>query len=257
VSVTNWFSMLFLLSLSGCAAGAVEDAPSDDPTASQEGAWDSQKGNPTHATHSYLVEYSIDALRWYAPELETYRAQIVAGANTEVHDLVLTDKTLESLRAELQGTNGACQRPDLVWAHARERYSHGDKSNAYWYVGLLLHYVGDMGVPAHAFGVYHQAGLTTSDHFEMLGLAKWAPSFSAINRTDPAYADPSRYVAFSGWWAASDFTTAWPETRYTRTFFSMSWLWASSKEKSFVRDRQGRSAEVTRWAMWSAVTHLH
>lgn len=242
--------------LTGCAVSTAADGDAADQTGAQEGAWDSAGGNPTHATHSYLVEYAIDGLRPYLPELQTYRAQLVAGANQEIHDVPLKDPNLEALRIEVQGTNGACARPDRVWAHARDSYTRGDKPSAYWYVGLLMHYVSDMGVPAHALGVYHQSSPSNWDHFELMAFQKWSPSYGDINRGDPAYASPADYVAFSGAWTASDFGTTWPGVTYTRTFYSRTWLFASSKEKTFMRNRQGRTAEATRFALWSAGTHL-
>ena len=139
--------------------------------------------------------------------------------------------------------------------HARTRYAAGDKAKAYWFVGVFLHYVEDIGVPAHAFHVYHQSSPSDWDDFEVLALQNWWPRYSTLNRVDPHFADASAYVAWNGEWTKSDFGTTFPGVTYTRTLFPLSWLWASSKYANFVRDRQGRTAMATTWALRSVVTH--
>ncbi len=261
-------ALLASLCLAGCAAtadttGAAGGNASEEPVGQQQEAWDSQDGNPTHATHSYLTEYAIDQLKAQYPELQTYRAQIVDGANRELHELPITSGgttygTLaeqEALRVEAVGTNWACNHPEYMWGHAKAAYKAGNKSKAWWYTGIVLHWVEDMGVPAHAFHVIHQGTLTQKDNFELLGLQNWAPTFS-INAANPGYASPADYMQWDGNWAASDFYATWPGVTYTRTFFSSSWLWASSKEGNFVKAREGRTATAATWALQSAVTHI-
>lgn len=251
--------------LPGCAiatdAGGepAADPAGDEQIGQQEQAWDSADGNPTHATHSYLTEYAIDALKGQYPELQTYRAQIVDGANRELHEMPMTKGSaystaseLEVLRVEAAGTNWAADHPERTWARAKNLYAAGNKAKAWFYTGIVLHWVEDMGVPSHAFHVIHQGTLTEKDNFELLGLQKWAPDFSGMNRTNPGYAAPSDYVLFDGAWAASDFSSTWPGVAYTRTFFSSSWLWASSKESTFVKRRQARVAYATTWALLAA-----
>jgi hypothetical protein len=156
-----------IATLGGCAA----DAQSTDSAsaATQEG-WDSQDGNPTHATHSYLTEYAADQLRAAYPELDTYRASLIDGANREIHDLVLKDPEQEALRIEVGGNNYGCDHPDRMWNHVTTSYHAGDKAKAYWYLGIMLHYVEDIGVPAHAFHVYHQSSPSNWDHFEVMAV---------------------------------------------------------------------------------------
>ncbi len=238
-----------LLLLAAC--GAPPQDTEDDGAVigrTQEG-WDSQDGNPTHATHSYLTERAIDALRNEYPELETFRAEIVDGANRELHDKPVSDPEQEALRVEAQGTNWACAKPEVFWNHALEHYRAGDKAKAYWLTGILLHMVEDMGVPAHALHVYHQASPWDWDDFEIMALEKWSPSYADVNRADPGLRAPADYVAWSGEWAANDFHESFPHVAYTRTFFPVMWLFASSKEKTFVKDRQGRTAMVATWAL--------
>lgn len=247
-------SLVLLLGLPVLACGGADSAPGGEPDGTEQG-WDSQKGNPTHATHSYLTEEAIARVRDAHPEVEAYRADLVKGANEEIHDLVLSDALLESLRLEFGGTNGSCQHPERVWAHAQERFAAGDRHSAYWYLGILLHYVEDLGVPAHALGVYHQSSVTNWDTFELLAFSNWKPSYAEIDRSDPHLDDPSGYAQVSSDWTASNFVEAWPSTTYKRTFFSKTWTFASHKERAFLSNRQGRSAIVTSWALESAARH--
>jgi hypothetical protein len=251
VTYTNLHRLLPLavsLVFFGCSAPADTDATEQD--------WDSQGGNPTHATHSYLTEHALDMLQAQHAELVTYRAQVVTGANLELHELPVKDPEQESLRVEAGGTNGGCEHPEIYWSHAQERWLAGDHAKAWWFVGILLHFVEDLGVPAHALGVWHENTPSTWDHFELLAFQKWSPSYAAINQSDPWYASPADYVAFSGSWAASDFAATYPGVTYTRTFFPKTWLFASSKTKAFVQNREGRTATVATWALQAAVEEL-
>ena len=239
-----------------CATGCASDAaPPEAAVDKTDQGWDSQGGNPTHATHSYLTEFAVDQLSGWYPELATYRSFIVDGANQELHELPLTDPEEESLRKEADGTNWACNHPEAIWNHARASYAAGDKQKAYWYVGIILHWVEDMGVPAHAFHVYHQGTLGSQDNFELLGLQRWAPKFDAL-RTDPAYGAPSDYVLWSGSWTRSDFQSAFPGSTYSLHFFPMSWLWASSDKSRFVSEREGRTAIAAKYALRAAALGL-
>lgn len=240
----------------GCMAPS-EAAPdeSDVEPAASEQAFDSQDGNPTHATHSYMTEVAVDAVRSAYPEVETFRAQLIDGSNRELHDLTLKDARQEALRIDVAGNNWGCAKPSVLLARARASYASGDKATAYWLAGILLHYVEDIGVPAHAFRVVHQASPSNWDQFEVMNLQKWWPLYSTLNRVDPGYADATLYVEWNAAWTRSDFAAAFPGVAYTRTMFPMSWLWASSKHKTFVRERQGRTAMATTWALRSIVSH--
>lgn len=113
-----------------------------------------------------------------------------------------------------------------------------------------------VGVPAHAFHVIHQGTWSQSDHFEVLALQEWAPSYADINRVNPAFAAPTEYMAWSGDWAANDFQTTFPNVTYTRTFFPLTWFFASNRQKTFVKNRQGRTAMVATWALESAANTI-
>jgi len=203
-----------------------------------------------------LTEHALDQLAWAHPDLVTYRERVVTGANLELHELPVKNAEQEKLRVEAVGTNGACLHPEVYWHHAQERWLAGDKAKAYWFVGIVLHFVEDMGVPAHALGVWHQSSPSNWDHFELLGFQKWAPSYAAINRVDPWYASPADYVAFSSEWTASDFHTTFPGVTYYREFFSKTWLFASTKQGTFVKNREGRTATIATWALQAAAEEL-
>ncbi len=238
--------------LTGCYDPGYQLDSADEPVAAQQQTWDSQDGNPTHATHSYMSEFALDQLKGWYPQLQQYRAQIVDGSNRELHELPVSDPEQEALRVAVGGTNWACDRPAILWDDARAAYSSGDRAKAWWYVGIVLHFVQDMGAPAHAFHVVHQASVSQMDNFEFLALQRWAPYYDA-NRSDPVLASPADYIEFGGAWTVEDFQQAFPGKAYTRTMFATSWLWAPTAQKNFVRNRQGRGALATQWALLAAV----
>lgn len=216
--------------------------------------WDSQNGNPTHATHSYMAEYAIDSLKAAWPELQTYRARIVDGANLELHELPVSDPEQEALRIEVGGTNWGADCPEVLWNRARAAYAAGDKGKAYWYVGIVLHYVSDMGAPAHALHVVHQGDFSQRDNFEVCALQRWSPRW-ALNRVNPYYAQPQEYVLWSGDWARSDWYAAYPGRTYTLNFYPFYYFLMTTRQAALLKDRQGRSATACKWALESAVTH--
>ena len=257
--VFGGFSLLAfsaLVGLAGCGAeGPATESEAHEHVGHAEQAWDSQAGNPTHATHSYLTEYAVDQLSGQYPELATYRATLVDGANRELHELPVSDPFEEELRVAVGGTNWGADHPEVAWHRAKASYAAGDKGMAYWYVGVVLHYVEDMGVPAHAFHVIHQGNLTQRDNFELLGLQRWAPLFDSLH-TDPHYAAPSDYVAWSGAWTKSDFQQAFPGTTYSLHMFPVSWLWSSNAQATFVREREGHTAVAAKLALHAAAISL-
>jgi hypothetical protein len=256
----SWIAVC--LGVGGVGAGCAADAsPSEaaapiEATAHKQQAWDSASGNPTHATHSYLTEYAVDALSPQYPDLPNYRSVLVDGANQELHELPVSDPFSEQLRVEAGGTNWAASHPEVVWKRALASATAGDQWTAYWYVGIILHYVEDMGVPAHAFHVIHQGSLGQADDFEILGLQRWAPLFDALH-VDPHLPAPSDYVAWSGAWTQQDFKQTFPGVTYTTSFFPVSWFWASSTKARFVREREGRSAMATKYALEVAINALN
>jgi hypothetical protein len=220
--------------------------------ASSAKAWDSKSGNPTHPTHSYLTEWAIDQLKTQLPELQQYRTLLLDGANTELHELPVTGTQygvdLNAKRIQHQGTNEGCNDIQGWWLDALNAYKQGNKDQAYFFVGIMLHMIEDMGVPAHANKVIHQGNLTEFDNFEFMALSNWKPSFSGINRSDPGYLEPWKYYAFSQDWTHTD------APNYTnRDSFSKTWTFASSSERQLLSNRQGRTANVVKWALNAAM----
>jgi hypothetical protein len=222
-------------------------------------AWDSRKfkflSHIIHPTHSYLTEYAIDSLAAQYPELNQYRTQLVDGANEELHELPVTGSAygvdLNAKRIEHKGTNGGSDDMPGWWHEAATAYAAGNKPQAWFYVGIMLHMIEDMGVPAHANGVYHQGTLTEFDNFEFMAAQKWAPDYKDVNRNDPGYAQPWKYYALSADWTRAD-----APGYHDRNSFAKTWLTASPAEKALVSNRQGRTATVAFWALRSTAKAL-
>jgi hypothetical protein len=216
-------------------------------------AWDSAKGNPTHPTHSYLTEWGLDRLKSQYPELQQYRDQILAGANSELHELPVSGTPygidLEAKRVQHKGSNWGCEDIEGWWEDSLVAYRQGNKNQAYFYLGVLLHMIEDMGVPAHANHVIHQGNLTEFDNFEFMALTNWkGPDFDNINRQDPGFDDPSKYYAFSQDWTHTDA----PDYN-NRNSFSKFWLLADESERQLLFNRQGRTSNTVKWALNSAM----
>ncbi len=218
-------------------------------------AWDSIKWNPTHPTHSYLTEYAIGRAAQSFPEVAQYRAALLAGANTELHELPVSGSMygvdLNAKRIEHRGTNEGTADIRGWWNEAVAAYRAGNREQAYFYVGIMLHMIEDMGVPAHAHRLYHQGSPTEFDNFEFIGLSNWKPDFSLVDRADPRYAEPWRYYDFSSNWTLAD-APSYPD----RDFFAKFWVTASSDERRLLSGRQARTAAVASWALSSAAAAL-
>jgi hypothetical protein len=219
-------------------------------------AWDSAKfewlTKIVHPTHSYLTEFAIDQLDGKYPELRKYRDVLVEGANQELHELpvegTLYGIDLDAARVEHKGTNAGSDDVPGWWSDAMAAYAGGDKEQAYFLIGIVLHMIEDMGVPAHANGVYHQGTVSEFDNFEAMALQKWDPDFKHVNRKDPGYVEPSRYYKFSQNWAHADAPNYDDPDEFSKT-----WLTASDEEEQLVRDRQARTAMAAFWALRAAV----
>jgi hypothetical protein len=214
--------------------------------------WDSAGWkNPTHATHSRFPEFAIDRLRASFPELVTFQAQIIEGANQELHELKVGGTKygldLNAKRIEHMGTNEGCDDMQGWWRDCLEAYRAGRKEQAYFILGIMLHMTADMGVPAHANLVHHQGNATEFDNFEFIALWNWKPRFH-INRADPEYDEPWKYYEFSRSWTQAD-----APGYNNRSTFSKTWLLAKQSERDLVSDRQGRTCFVTMWVIQSAV----
>jgi hypothetical protein len=235
-----------------CSSGAPEDAVNG-----QEQHWDSAGGNPTHATHSYMAEFAVKTLADELPEVATYKDAILRGVNLELHDLPITkDEAMEALRVEIGGNNWAAEHPEILWSRARESYAAGDKDTAYFYVGIILHYVQDMGVPAHAFHVIHQSSASNWDHIELLGFFQFHADFSVAPPPDPGLDNPVDYLAWSAGTARDQFNAAFPGATYTRTFFPQAYDQMTDVHWKFLRGREAQCSWGTAYALRSAALGL-
>jgi hypothetical protein len=184
--------------------------------------------------------------------VDTYRKQIVEGANTELHELPVSGTKygvdLDAKRKEHKGTNEGCDDIAGWWSDSLAAYQAGNKEQAYFLLGVMLHMIEDMGVPAHANKVYHQGNPTEFDNFEFMAISNWKPKYDDINRADPGYSQPWKYYALSQDWTHAD------APDYTdRSTFSKTWLLASKEERTLFQNRQGRTCNVVKWALNSAV----
>lgn len=215
--------------------------------------WDSESplSPAIHPTHSYFVEWAIDRLKGTWPELQTYRDQIIEGANMELHELrtkygIKYGLDMDAKRVEHKGTNPGSDDMPGWWRDSLSAYRAGNKPQAYFVLGIMLHMIADMGVPAHANRVYHQGNATEFDNFEFMATFNWKPSFH-INRADPGYTEPWRYYAFSESWTKAD-----APGYHDRNSFSKTWMFASQSERELLSNRQGRTCYVTMWTLQSA-----
>lgn len=218
-------------------------------------AWDSSKWNPTHATHSYLTECAIDALPSGTPkskELRMFRGPLIEGANQELHELRTSGKKygidLEAKRRQRKGTNEGTDDIAGWWRDSLSAYRDGNTQRAYFLLGIMLHMIEDMGVPAHANRVYHQGNITEFDNFEFMATFNWKPDFKNINRNDPGYDEPWKYYRLSETWAHDDA----PNYR-DRDSFSKTWTFATEAERDLLANRQGRTCMVVNWTLISAL----
>jgi hypothetical protein len=220
-------------------------------------AWDSANGNPTHPTHSYLTEAGIKAASGKYAEIGKYAQQIVEGANTELHELKLKLKgaaatpygiDLEAKGVEHKGTNEGTADIAGWWAESLKAYKAGSKEQAYFYLGVVLHMIEDMGVPAHAHLLYHQGLSKDFDNFEVMGVSNWRPDYAdKPNKSDPKLKTPAAYYAFSQKWTLED-----SPNYISISSFSKTWSFASEEERKLIANRQLRTSLLAGWALLSA-----
>ena len=93
-------SLQFLPFLALFAAGCIAEptAPEgQEPVGATEQAWDSQDGNPTHATHSYLTEFAIEPSDLTLPA--GGGVVTITNAGTVDHNLSVDGQTSEMIPA--------------------------------------------------------------------------------------------------------------------------------------------------------------
>jgi hypothetical protein len=215
------------------------------------GAWDSAAGNPGRPTHSLMTEWAINKLQASNPEVQQYRAQLIEGANEELHELTVSGQKhgidLDAKRKQHRGTNEGCDDIQGWWQDSLAAYKQGNKAQAYYLLGIMLHMIQDMGVPAHAHKVIHQGNATEFDNFEYMALSNWRPSFPKTAPKDPGHAEPWKYYAVSKNWTLRD-----APSYKSRDQFSKTWLLASQADRDLLTKRQAGTCYVTMWALQSA-----
>lgn len=229
-------------------AGAVaRGAPTGESTEQSEGAWDSQGKNPTH---TQMAEWAIADVSKDLPEVRTYAEQIFEGVNLELHDEEI--KNHEALRREIGGNNWAADHPEIFWRKARDAYTAKDAGKANFYVGILLHYVQDMGVPAHAFHIVHQNKPLNMDNMEMHGFFRFRADMNSESTPDPQLGDPVFYIEWSAQLARDQFTSRFPGETYDRHFYPERNNEVSSVQWDFLERRETDCTRATAYALRSA-----
>ena len=236
-------------------------------------AWDSrtesglQVGDGMHYQFTLLAGQMAQADG--SNELGQFFPWVAKGSLTEMHELKAkaidvadgqaVGLDLEAKRVQHRGTNAGTDNIQGWWSDSAAAYQNGNKSQAYFLLGIVLHMVEDMGVPAHANNVYHQGNLTEFDNFEfnatfnlsyILDGTRSILESSRINRGDPQFADPSRYYAFSRDWTHSDAPNYVDRSKYPKTRL---WPFYSDGDEQLMRNRQARTTIVTYWCLRAAL----
>jgi hypothetical protein len=248
MTVLRWFPVSLFAATTVVLAACTGTPEGNIDT--HELGWDSAGGNPTHATHSIMAEFSIEQLASSFPEVATYKSSLLQGANLELHDV--NAGGYESLRVAIGGNNWAAAHPELLWERAQGLYKYGDRARAYFYVGVILHYVQDMGVPAHAFQVHHQSDPWHWDHLEVLAFTKYDGDKTAAGPMNPQFANPLSYIEWSAEAARQHFRSSFPGATYTREFLPKFRSDLNATQRAFLRGRETHCAYATTFALQSA-----
>jgi|GEM_PF-1165580 len=248
-------------------------------------AWPSKWGNyfenPLKSVHTRITEYAIE----HSPRNYTtgYEDALIEGANMELHELETSEAMrkmgfgygvdVEAKRKEWGGTNEGCNHIEEIWNDAKGAYAESLKAaesrdfkkgeelkkKAYFLVGIMLHMIEDMGVPAHAKKLIHQGNMTDFDNLEFMALTNWEPQYDpfmdGVAQHDFKYDDPWRYYALSERWTLSD-VRAFPPGYNSIHTFSKTWALATDAERDFFSKRQGRTCLITGWALNDAITQF-
>lgn len=236
--------------------------------------WDSrlefglQFGLPMHTQFTVLAHSALaDKYRTEIVVDSNVKPALIDGCLTEMHELHAHDldrKTgakygldVEKLRMDHKGTNAGCNDIAGWWTDALAAYRAGRKTQAYYLVGIMLHMVQDMGVPAHANRVEHQGNPREFDNFEINAAAhlsflnfRGAQDTRRINKTDPNFAEPWKYYAFSESWTKED--APGYNNRDSFPKFRLPFFFTKSDEE-LMKNRQIRTWAVTTWALDSAI----
>lgn len=201
--------------------------------------WDSYDGNPKSPTHTRITEWGLEQLRHEFPALYAHRHALIEGANAEMHAGTI-----------YCGSAYGSERPREWWRAAQDAWRAGNDGEYYLYLGVLLHLIQDMGVPACAHGIPHVPPFSEPgnpnakyDHFELLAYNHWDPDFRSVNRTDPGLEEPWQYYETSRRWTLAD------TPGYDADACPKAWSAASEEYRWLVRARQARTCAVTKWTL--------
>ncbi len=227
--------------------------------------WDSWP--EARSTHSYLVREFLS----HFPEAVCYQNDLIVGCNSEIHDLAIEPKIISKYRiygidAEQRrnyygGTNPGCQFPERIWQDSVDAYKRGDKGAAYFFLGVLLHHICDMGVPSHAYGILHGYGanklmqILRSDPFEKVSFAHWMP-FRIENFPSPILENPSQYYEFSRSQTIADIKEVGLNYSKLSDFPSILVFFSSKQLKLFCM-REGKTAHISKYTLESAIKQFH
>lgn len=239
--------------------------------------WDSrlefglQFGLPMHTQYTVLAYNELrDKYRQEILVDSRVKPALIDGCLMELHEIDAHDldrKTAqkygvdaEGLRKAHKGTNEGCNDIAGYWTDALAAYRAGRKTTAYFLVGIMLHMIQDMGVPAHANRVIHQGNPKEFDNFEINAAAhttylnlRGNQSTDRINKSDPGFTDPWKYYAFSESWAKEDAPNynnrdSFPKTRFP--FFY------TKNDEELMKNRQYRTWAVSKWTLESAIKNF-
>jgi hypothetical protein len=159
-----------------------------------------------------LTKFAVDKIRKTEPgywhlNVAAVRDAVGYGSNIEAH---------YPEKHPYGGNNWGCADVDGWWREALKA-KPADIEQAYRKLGIMLHMVQDMGVPAHACHVLHGVelaeGIFHPDYFEWMATYNWKPNYvlsaprlepNGTGTGDPGYGRPSDYYRFCQTWTLYD-----------------------------------------------------
>jgi len=197
-------------------------------------------------------------------EMRQHEREILDGGNTEAHGLPLNAAAEKKIRREY-GIDLADviarhlekeEEPDAPadwWADSLGAYSAGDVKMAYYYLGVLLHMIQDIGLPSRANAAFHSRRMSDLDNFEYMAMFNWKiaepwkPLRDDVNKADPDYSSPASYYSFNYKWTLEDAPS------YDNGRMPLTWDKADEPTKDLLFHRQARTAHANLWALESAL----
>lgn len=210
------------------------------------------------STHTYFVDYAVEQLQTKYPDAVKYRALLREGANIEFVG-PLTENTLphwvdiEERFAAHEATRFRAGDIEGWWNDVIEAYRGGHPERAYFLLGVVLHFIQDVGVPAKAKNLDHGIGVTDFDSFEYMAAYNW---------TNPAppkasEASPANLKTMLDFYSAAIAKSHEDAPNYNDTSsFSNTWTLASPEEQDLLIMRQQHTALMTTWVLSFALSQF-